>query len=114
MYWLGLQVWGMVLRQIRHGQSFKDISAMLREMAHRAYYDHHALALAHRIAVLQDRLQSPAVFPELPPFEFPAYGSPDYPDKVPGPELLEIMYMAEMEGGLLDYLRLREQRIDGQ
>lgn len=85
---------------------------MLKEMAHRTYNDHHALALAHRIAVLEDLQRSPAVFEPLPTFSFPEYGSAEYPDKVPGPELLEIMYMSEMEGGLMDYLRLREQRID--
>jgi hypothetical protein len=71
-----------VSRQVRHGQSFQDVSSMLDELAHATYYDHQAQALAHRVAVEQCRRNSPGLYEPLPPFSFPSYGSPDYPAKV--------------------------------
>lgn len=89
---------------------------MLKEMAHEDYFRRHALALAHHIANKLLRERAPATYEAQPPFSFPPISAPEaICGRPPGPQLIKFVYLHEFEeGGKDDFLRRRQQLIDGR
>lgn len=91
------------------------LTDMLKDMAHEDYFHRHALALAHHISAQELRRRGIAEYTALPPFSFPKLGSPGaLSGRPPGSQLIKVLYLKEFEDGKDDFLRRRQQLIDGE